>query len=355
MKVAPSSLARIEACPGSWAVERQCAYQPPSEAAAEGTLLHSAMRPGVSRLTLTLEQSRLVDIAKQHGRELYMRHLPGKSKWLSEVAAAARLDERHVVSGRLDWIGYDQSTTLVIDWKFGRSAVDVAADNLQLRAYAVIAADFEGPRDVERVIVATVQPTVESDIQVTESLYTPEDIATSRRQLITIAERASKPDALRIPGDHCKYCKALGTALCPESMEQAVAVAKYALQDILPSGQDLAEWLERAEVAEQVVLLLRDHARSEIAAGRTVPGWRVTPPVPIRTLPSAVAVWRKLDGTIKPEDFMAVCKLGIGDLQSMLAEKLRWKSSQAKFNFNDLLGDAITMSEKRGSLQREKS
>lgn len=353
MRIAPSSLGRLEACPGSYNAERQCGYSQGSPAAAEGNLLHSAMRtPNLSELNLTFEQKRLVETAKDHARELLLKHLPGHTRWWAEVSAVARLDDRHTVSGKLDWIGYDETGTLIIDWKFGRTPVDVAADNLQLRAYAIIGHDFQGPRTNEQIVVALVQPTVERELQVTQCTYTPEDVAFSRKQLVQIADLASDPNAAREPGEHCRYCKALGTALCPESVEVASSVAKFSQSEILPRGEELAEWLDRAKVAEQLIDLLRSHAREEIAAGREVPGWTVTRDQEIRTLPDAVAAWERVAERITPEDFMRICKVGVGDLQELLAKRLGWPSKAAKQEFNELMGAAIVIGMKRGALQK---
>lgn len=355
MRVAPSSLGRLAACPGSYAAEKQCAYSEASPAAAEGNLLHAAMRPGADLSNLTLEHKRLVECAREHGRLLYMEWLSVPVSWHAEISAVARLNGEHTVSGRLDWIGQDERNVLVIDWKFGRSYVEVAPDNLQLRAYAVIGNDFKGPRDNERVVVAIVQPTVESNLQVTACVYLPHDIEAAREQLIKIADAASQPDAPRSPGEHCRYCKALGTALCPESVEQASALARFERTDLLPVGEELAAWLDKCAVAEQYIDMIRSHARELLANGQEIPGWVLKPDTPIRTIPDAAAAWAQVHEVMSPEEFMGLCKVGVGDLQSAVAKKYGWPAKVARREFDALMGAAIAAGSRRGALERSRA
>jgi 8-amino-7-oxononanoate synthase len=65
--------------------------------------------------------------------------------------------------------------------------------------------------------------------------------------------------------------------------------------------------------------------------------------IPIRTLPDPLKAWEKLEKVLPAEEFMGVCKIGIGDLQAALQNHFGWPTKIAKAQFNDLMGDAIVM------------
>lgn len=364
IRISPSSIERVVACPGSHAAEAQCQKGWESSAAAEeGQLLHAAIRPDFpeeKQKALTFEQKRVLGVAKAHARRLVMEHLgtlQPKATW--EARAQMSICDIGILSGVVDWSGtVADGRCLVIDWKFGRATVAEATDNLQMMCYALLlkACIVE---NVDTVVVALVQPTVEFDRQVTTAIYHLEDIEVARQRVEEIARAAADPAAKRTPGDHCRYCKALGSELCPESAEEATAVAGFARADLLPTGIHLGEWLDRANIAQKVVDMLKDHAKAELAAGRRIPApdgyeYVMSADIPIRTLPDPTKAWEQVQHALKPKEFMAVCKVGVGDLQAAMQEHFAWPSKIAKAQFNDLMGDAIVMDKKSGSLKKLK-
>jgi hypothetical protein len=77
--------------------------------------------------------------------------------------------------------------------------------------------------------------------------------------------------------------------------------------------------------------------------------------IPIRTIPDPTKAWEKVSHALSPEEFMSVCKISVGDLHAALQEHFKWPTKVAKAQFNDLLGDAIMMAEKSGSLKKLKN
>jgi len=349
IKLAPSSLERYEACPGSYWAEQGMPWVE-SEYAEEGNLLHKAMY--TEGMQLSTEHQRLVRICREAGRQLLVDYLKGSNQFAHESYLPWQT-KKFKVSGKLDFMAWDEEAALIIDWKFGREPVEVAESNLQLRAYACLM-NIHYPR--ERCVVAIVQPYAEPERRVTVCGYSKRDIELSIEQITEIAAAIETHRELRKPGpSQCRYCKAAATDRCPESRENVSGLVEIVKREVLmPSGEELAGWLDRAKAAESVIQSIKDHAVAELQAGREVPGWRLGKMQTIRTLPDAAKAWEAASAVLDPAEFTEACKVTVGALQDVMAEKKRWSSREAKENFNAVMGSALVAGERRGSLERIK-
>lgn len=352
LKASASNLDRIAACPGSVKAEAGMPYKP-SEAAQDGTILHEVMSGQRNTAGLTSGQRRYINQCGEAGRELIAEHVDGErpeivKEWYSQV----RLYDG-IVAAKVDFAAWGETKALVIDWKFGHSPVDRAEVNLQLRPYAVMAAQ-EKPA-IELVTVAIVQPTVAPEDRVTVCQYTREDIRQAREELNAILKAVSEFSDSRIPGEHCRYCKAVGTARCSESADVITAIAPVSDRDILPVGEELSKLLDLAAVLEPQIERLREHARSEIQAGHQVPGWTLGADFPTRNLPDVEAAWAAAEAAgVTPAEFTRACKVTVGKLEDVLREKFGWRVKDSKSEFGKVMGEAIKMETRRGILRREK-
>jgi hypothetical protein len=361
IRLSPSSLERYDRCPGAYWAEKDLPYVE-SEYNAEGKFMHALMAAQGDKKKELLKQATRSQIADHNfcQREARALHLDvfglgysesGVDGWLSEHRSQVRLGQDVLVSGQVDYYSWKGDTGLVIDWKFGRDEVEGASENLQLRAYALICADGKPMT----IYVATIQPRVDSDRRVSMAKYEPADLefAADHIQDIATAVRASETKPLRVPGrDQCKYCKALGTDRCPESREMATALVPLQYSGIMPSGAELGELLEKVVVAEKVIDFLKGYAKERLLAGDEIPGWQLKQNAPMRTLPFTEKVWDFAQRHMETEEFMALCKIGVTDLQNALAHKLGWASKDARGHFNAMAGDAIEMKGKAPSLER---
>lgn len=350
VKLTPSKVARIAACPGSIAATAGIKDES-SPAAQEGERLHAVMAGG-GRVGLTDEQRDVIQACADAGTDLLAKYLPaGMTRGPKrETFTRAALPGGAVISAKEDWLGADDARALVIDWKFGRGDVDPADENLQMRAYAVAVAKSER---VEEVAVAVVAPRAFGP-PVTDCLYLPEDIAAAEAELVRIANRAAAPDAPRIPGPtQCKYCPALGTSRCPESAAMAEALIPVDQASILPTGKELAALLDRGAQVSMLVDRLRDQARAELEAGRDVPGWKLTAGRKMRRITDAQAAFTKLAVVLTAEQFAATCSVRVVALEAALRETLGWTAGETKARLADLLGDAMDEETSRPSLRRE--
>lgn len=353
IKASASSLDRIAACPGSHVAEQGLPYKP-SDAAAEGTLLHDVMSGQRDTKGLTTAQRRYINYCGEQGRALLAEHVDAeKPEIVKEWYSQARLLDS-IVSTKLDFVAWGDTKALVIDWKFGHNPVDRAEVNLQLRPYAIIAAQ-EKP-GIQSVVVAVVQPTVAPEDRVTVAEYTRDDILQAKAEINAILVDAAKPDAPRVPGAHCKYCKALGTTRCPESAEVATTLVPLTKSQVMPVGAELAKFIDAWKIMEPMVKALMEHAREQLQADpSSVPGYELTPDIPIRTLPDVEAAWAAAEAAgITADQFMLACSVSIGPLEEAMRKKFSWRAKDTRAEFGKIMGEAITMETKRGSIKRVK-
>jgi hypothetical protein len=159
----------------------------------------------------------------------------------------------------------------VFDWKFGRSAVSKASDNVQTACYAVGASKAFS---VGRVVCYVVQApfrfisTYEND---TDELQNAEIAARM------IVNAALPPDAPRMADAHaCRFCKA--SSDCPEAKifnTQLACLPKEKI-DLLPTTA-LAHLLKQCDLAEEIVGAVKRRAYALLEAGGTIPGYALKP------------------------------------------------------------------------------
>ena len=353
IKASASSLGRIAACPGSHAAESQLPGRN-SRGADEGTNLHDVMSGVRDRKGLTSGQIWAVEFCERQDQELTLLHIGGllwddRREW----ASAARLLDS-IIMGKPDRVIWGGNLALVEDYKFGRIEVDHAEINLQLRAYAILAAQENRYHDA--VTVAIIQPHATLESRVTVAQYTRGDIQKAKEELNDILVTASKPDAPRKPGAHCRYCKALGTSRCPESTEQAMSLVPLTNAQVMPVGAELAKFIAAWKLMEPMGKVLMEHAREQLQADpESIPGWYLTDDVPVRALPDVETAWAAADAAgVTAEEFMAACSVGVGALEEKMRAKFGWRAKDTKGEFNRIMASALASETKRGSIKRVK-
>lgn len=350
IKASASSLDRIAACPGSHAAEGRLPDRP-SDTSREGTDLHDVMSGG-DRTGLTTGQLWAIQFCEQQDIDLALRHVGKVLSERREWDSGVRLLDS-IIMGKCDRVVWGKDEILVIDYKFGRIDVADATINLQLMAYAIIAAQEE--RTTQVATVAVVQPNGTLEDRVTVCQYTREDILTAKIELNNILVAASKADAPRIPGAHCRYCKALGTSRCPESTEQAMALVPLTNAQVMPVGAELANFLGMAQLMKPMIETLANHAREQLQADpHSIPGWYLSDDIPIRTLPDVETAWAAAEAAgVTPGQFMAACSVSVTQLEERMRARFEWRAKDTRSEFNRIMESAIQMGTKRGSIKRE--
>ena len=199
-----------------------------------------------------------------------------------------KLDPPMPMFGTADCIIYGkQSGTLyVLDYKHGQGVAVEVEDNAQLKYYALGAILEIGDKaPVNKVITVVIQPrAMHADGPVRSYSYSRDEIMDFGTELIDAAHESLKPNAPRLAGDHCKFCKAAGT--CSALRNDALAVAQDEfgavkdLNDLTPA--EVADYLEKVPLIEEWIKSLRRHANYILESGNALPGYKLVEKRPTR-------------------------------------------------------------------------
>lgn len=287
--IGASSMYRWSACPGS---VRESAKAPPQtssvyaeagsdahalgavclrEDAAPGFYIGKQIKDDGRDFTVTEEMADAVYVYVNHVCDTFERgdtmHVEQKFD-LSSVHPGC--------FGTADCVIWQPKTQLlhVIDYKHGAGIAVNVTDNPQLQYYGLGALLSLG-YPAKRVRLTIVQPRCDhSDGPVRSWEIDAIDLLDFRADLITYAKATEDPDALLVPGDHCRFCPA--AALCPALVKKAQEVAKLEFAPALsydPAQLKMA--LDSREPLKAWLKALDEFAYAEAEAGRTPIGYKL--------------------------------------------------------------------------------
>ena len=161
----------------------------------------------------------------------------------------------------------------IVDFKYGVGVLVDAADNPQLKCYALGALDtFSDLYDIRRVKLSIYQPRRDNadtwEIGVDDLMVWAEDT------LAPIAKLAYDGEGEFAAGDHCMFCKVKAT--CRKRAEYAMELAKYEfaegptlepdeIAEILPQIDTLVAWADD----------IKKYALNQALAGVRFPGYKL--------------------------------------------------------------------------------
>lgn len=277
-RFAPSKMARLIACPGSYDLCANLPPEPETEAAREGTLAHLVAEA-------VYNCNPIPDGATDEmteGAELYVRTIRQFCPHGAYLESRADCSTLHPDCwGTVDAWAHAVSGVHVFDYKFGHRAVE-AVENWQLLTYAIgLTSRLQLP-DAFPVSLHIIQPRA----------YVPggpvRTWTTRAADLAPYAERIRRTladidtgAARCTPGEQCAYCP--GRAVCPALQSagwQAMELAAEPVPMELPPaalGLEL-EWAERsAALLSHRLDALRAMAEHALREGQSVPGWSMAP------------------------------------------------------------------------------
>jgi hypothetical protein len=281
--VGGSTAKRVINCPGSVALVQKMPPKLGGDAADEGTLCHNAMATLLEDPSLEIKSVLGVKYNDQTLTEDLI-----DEKIIPAMAALTEIDpdgdmeyqiEAHVnfgnllpnVFGSADLIGRIGDRAIILDWKFGRGAVDVE-ENEQLLFYAAAAMRTKGLEwafaDVSEVEMVIVQPP-----EVKRWTTTIARVKQFERDLVhavTASQNAAAP--LKV-GDHCRYCPA--KPICPQMTGAAERALKVQIKELDPAK--IGAYLATADLVEKWINDLRDLAHQILESGEPVPGYKLVP------------------------------------------------------------------------------
>lgn len=255
---------RLALCPGSWQAEQASPEPPPSEAATIGTMLHSHMQHGTTP-----------DDAEHAEATLWcstQEAMLAEALLPDATTATIIREERlwapyNAYSGQADVIYISDDVALVIDYKFGRNAVEPAGSNTQLLTLSsLIISNFPKVNTVHAGILAPF--VTRSAPQIVT--YARAEYPAISRTITGYITKANTPNAPLIPSLHaCRYCRA--SATCPAASTHALTCAQVTCWTQLPAT-DRAELYRRAQLAKKLAADIEDHCREDLLSGMEIPG-----------------------------------------------------------------------------------
>lgn len=366
-----SAIARIAACPGSYMAERG---QPDTSTAESesGTRIHEYLAGRLPADALGHTELDLAESCESIALKLL-------TDWRTRIGATD-LDETVVwrdnkrlwlvekgeerCSGLADviWTVTVQAGTshaLVLDYKTGPVNPGDADANLQLRTLAVLVDEHFG-HDIATIDVALVQPLVTHSPSVCQ--YDRDALRMSRTQLVTVLDAASQPDAPRVAGDHCKFCRAAAT--CPKTANEVETMASLTIHEagLTVSDEDMAKLRDRCGAAKKMIAAIEAEAFKRAQADPETWrkfGYEIREGSGRRSVEDVATVSERLNALgASWADITAACSINLGDVESLArgvakdADGKPLKGKALKDRVSELLTGCVTIKTAKPRLKR---
>ena len=317
-KPSASGLQRLVLCPGSWLAERELP-DVPSEAAEDGTRLHRHMELGTTPEDAA--EAEAVEWCRVQERALVEKYVAPEGG--ETVLREQRWWERdRRFSGQQDVVYVLGEIALILDYKFGRVPVPVAADNLQLAGAGLLA--FDNLPGVKVVFCGILQP-LASRQEPRLVRYNRVTEAHLRGYLVRAIDAAEQPGARRVPGDvQCRYCRAkVDCAACNGLLVQQTQVSvAEAWADWSPEKK--AEALGLAGLAKKWAEAVERRAKGDLKDGLAIPGWFLGNGARSFKIHDAQGAFAHLNALIgvTGEEFAGCCTVKISALDKVVHARL---------------------------------
>jgi len=245
-------------------------------------------------------------------------------------------DGRDIFSGQLDRIMVAPKLIIGTDWKTGRIPVESVESNMQIRAYVVLIAELLGYD--RTILMSIIQPWISQTPILVE--YGPEEIKKAREELFATLRLAEEPNALRIPGEHCRYCPC--RANCEEAKFVTMELSKVE-PATLTSNDQIAAFLGRVSLAEKVIEAVKAEAKRRIEAGEVIPGWCLRPGRKMDEITDAELVFTRASNLgVTPQQFMSAVKIVKGSLKDAVKAATNQKGKSLDETMAVLLDGCVT-------------
>lgn len=332
-KPSASGLQRIALCPGSWLAERALPEET-SGAAEAGTRLHGHMELG--SLPEDAEEAEACGWCREMELLMVEQHLGCYGKNLTPLREQRWWDAQRVFSGQADVVWCREGEALVLDYKFGRVPVTVAANNLQLAGLALLA--FDNVPGLDVAYAGILQPWVSRYVPRVVR-YQRADVPQLRRYLYGVVQAALVPGARRVPGEQqCRYCRA--KVDCPACMamvrsatdgpssadlSQGLSTPRQQLSEAAScwsewAPEKKAEALKVAQLAKRWAEAVERRAKADLKDGAEIPGWKMGSGRKSFKISDATGAFCHLNGLIglSGEAFAGCCTVSISALDKVV-------------------------------------
>lgn len=359
-RYSPSKLADIEDCPCWTDTPRDNDDQ--NDAALEGTLLHHACETGDMSQIETDEQQGAVDSARAYVNRV-ITELPGTPEIRKEI----HLRLKDITFGTADVLAIDRinKELHVFDYKFVRTSVSHAENNLQTQAYG--AAALERFPSFKRVHTHIVAPRI-GDF--TKAIFERELLTNIRTRITTIVEAAADPFKTPQAGECCRFCGVKDR--CPALAETAVAVIRGAkllpipsefLPEHIVSPEDRAKALLIARILpEWATAVKKINVAAVLEYGEVIPGFSLRRRAGSVSIKDPSAVLTAITGTLgyTYEDllFSGTASISLSKLATLMSERNPVEEFDTKRDYIEalveMLGDAVSQGNEIIYLQKDR-
>lgn len=241
--------------------------------------------------------------------------------------------------GTADCIIIDDETLNIVDYKHGKGVEVSAADNPQMKLYALGALElFDCLYDISKVQMTIFQPRLSN---VSVFVMDKADLLNwANDELTAKAELAFEGKGELCCGEWCKFCKAKSN--CKERARVNMEMAQYEFRkSSLLTDEEVVDILSKVDELTSWASDVKNFALEQAVRGKQWPGWKVVEGRSNRkyTDESAVAQVVKNAG-YNPYDEKI---MGITNMTKMLGKE----------KFNELLGDFVERPQGKPTLVTE--
>lgn len=290
-KYAPSSVARVVACPGSAIMIAAVPTPPETSDSRQGVASHWAVSELLTARDVAVGQvapnaetldEDMVECAEFAADYIRARGPVGWVEFTLPASGNLHADNW----GTPDHANFDfaSMTLYVDDYKFGRKFID-AFQNWQMINYSLLLLDFLGLADGQtdqtiKVVMTIIQPRNYhpiGPIRVWET--TAADLRGHRNILRAAFDTADRPDASCKTSSECEYCPARHA--CKAALKAGFAAMEHADEatpmHMTPQamGLELTMLRRAAEMLKARMTGLEEQALSTIGRGKQVPGFTI--------------------------------------------------------------------------------
>lgn len=320
-EMGPSQLDRIAECPGSVAACRGLPEES-SPAAEEGTMLHSLVWPDDTPLTdLTEEQKDAVSECRNFVRRL-VEGIDDAIIMVEETLPYHDMFGAELLFGTADLIiRCPNDHAIVIDWKFGHTAVPPPHANLQIQTLCLMAARRYDLDSVLGVIFCPRQHAKQ------EFRFGRRELEQIEANLLDVVHAAQKETPPLHMNEYCRWCRARHT--CPEMAKgAALMVMKEEVRNI--TAQNLGRRLTAARTIKPLIDQIEKEAIRRLRGGETVAGWQLKETSGDRFVSDANECFAQCHLLFSQEEFMQFVKVSMGKLEAEFATRYAQKHNATK-------------------------
>lgn len=360
-----SNAAADRLCPGRHLAQRGLAEKESAEA-SQGTLIHAVFAGEKPESVLGGESAKTLRRAKEIESIILGNWICG-----IDVKAPAECYREKRLWNYVDDHSGQADAFWIVDAENGKHALledlkslygdhDDADENEQLRDLAALIYCNYGVQSVTAFIN---QPNVAWKVEDVKLVrYSEKDLMRAYREMNERVLASNDPNANRIVGPkQCKFCKAAGTARCPESQKALVTLGTAQFDIETASPEERADWMEKltmiAKIAEKSIAELKDGIRKH--GEGWAEGWglgKAKNPREIdpQLIPIVGAILSSHFDKFEPVHLAKCCKLSVPKLQELHSQLSGLKGKEAFIHFEENFGQLIETTEQQQPVQKLK-